>query len=118
MQRIDPYFHFQDARGEITGVTRGMELREANFIRSIAGTVRGGHYHRDTWELFYIISGTIDIVLGTPDGTETSRFQVGPGATFLIEPMELHTFHVLEDASWMNFLSRPIDEADPDIHRP
>jgi dTDP-4-dehydrorhamnose 3,5-epimerase-like enzyme len=118
MRMIEPYFRFQDERGGITGLLQGMALREVNFIHSQAGTVRGGHYHRSTQEVFCILSGRIEVSLTDLQGRPTGSFTVAAGQVFLVEPGEVHTFRILEDSTWINLLDQPMDPAAPDIHRP
>lgn len=118
MQRIEPYFHFADGRGDLTGLLRGMEFREVNLVRSQAGTVRGGHYHKATVEAFCILSGSIEVVLADLEGRPLTTFRPVAGDVFIVEPGEVHTFRVLEDSTWINLLDQPMDEANPDIHRP
>ena len=43
--------------------------------------------------------------------------RLSPGMVIEIEPNELHTFIMETDAEWLNFLSEPMDERNPDIHR-
>jgi dTDP-4-dehydrorhamnose 3,5-epimerase-like enzyme len=118
MRVIEPYFQFQDERGGITGLIQGMALREVNLIRSQAGTIRGGHYHEKTQEVFCILSGAIEVSLTDRQGGRSEVFLVGPGKVFLVEPGEVHTFRVLEDSTWINLLDQVMDPAAPDIHRP
>ena len=116
MRRIEPYFQFRDDRGEILGLLQGRELRELNHIRSRAGTVRGGHYHQQTNEYFFILTGSVEVTLEDPAKGLRETFTARPGEIFQIEPGETHTFRMLEDSSWINLLDRPMDETHPDIH--
>ena len=46
-----------------------------------------------------------------------SSFEAGPGALFVVEPFERHTFSARTDCTWLNFLSHPFDAANPDFHQ-
>ena len=48
---IKNYFNHKDERGEIKGLVNFGSWEEINYITSIEGTVRGGHYHKNTKEL-------------------------------------------------------------------
>lgn len=105
----------RDARGSFTGITNET-WEEVNLIETYAGQVRGGHYHRKTRELFYIVSGEIEIVIEALDGGARDQFTAKPGDIFVIEPMHLHTFKTLSDASWLNMLNPALDPNDMDFH--
>ncbi|MDP7525726.1 MAG: sugar nucleotide-binding protein [Dehalococcoidales bacterium] len=114
---IAPYFYFADERGALRGLTQGRTWEEVNHVESVAGSTRGNHYHKDTTEGFFIISGSVKIfLLNIPDNSKT-EFKVGAGDFFIVQPNVLHTFEVLEDAQWINMLSKAMDNADNDIHR-
>jgi dTDP-4-dehydrorhamnose 3,5-epimerase-like enzyme len=111
---------FEDDRGGITGIVNQGEWREFNMISSRMGVRRGGHYHKNTNELFFILSGEIEVFCvkvsedGLPVGSG-EKFIVGKGRIFVIEPFVYHTFATLSDASWINVLSNPHDKNNPDM---
>lgn len=116
MQKLPPYTIHSDTRGSLTGITQE-GWAEVNFIETIANQARGGHYHKLTRELFFIVSGEINIVVeDLKTGTKT-EFRARKGDIFIVEPYELHTFHTLTDAQWINMLSIPLNPNDPDFHR-
>jgi mannose-6-phosphate isomerase-like protein (cupin superfamily) len=119
---VERYFRTGDARGSLEGLVNFGEWRELNLVTSLAGAVRGGHYHLRARELFVILDGTIRVVTQrVEDGRlvgETEERKVGPGDVILVEPLVNHTFHILGDARWLNLLSIPMDPSAPDIHRP
>ena len=54
---INSYFQNDDNRGNIYGIINQSNWQEINIISSRKGSVRGGHYHKKTIELFFIIEG-------------------------------------------------------------
>ena len=80
--------------------------------------MRGGHYHKHTRELFYILSGEIEIIIEELGSGEKEQFTAKPGDIFVIEPMHVHTFRSLSDASWLNMLNPALDPDDMDFHVP
>ena len=104
-----------DERGGFVGITQD-HWAEVNFIETKALQVRGSHYHKETRELFFIISGEIDIVIDDLVSGKHSEMSVSKGDVFIIEPYEVHTFHTKTDAQWINMLSQPVDPESPDFH--
>jgi dTDP-4-dehydrorhamnose 3,5-epimerase-like enzyme len=116
MQKLSPYFTSRDERGGFVGITQD-HWAEVNFIETKAGQVRGKHYHKETRELFFIISGEIDVVIDDLNSANHLEMSVSKDDMFIIEPYELHTFHTRTDAQWINMLSKSIDQESPDFHR-
>ncbi|HSS21914.1 MAG TPA: cupin domain-containing protein [Pyrinomonadaceae bacterium] len=116
MQKFAPYLNKVDERGGFWGITQE-SWAEVNFIETQAGQIRGNHYHKETRELFFIISGEIDVVIEDLNSGQRVELSVTKGDIFLIEPYELHTFHVRTDAKWINMLSKPVDQENPDFHQ-
>ncbi|MEP6570139.1 MAG: cupin domain-containing protein [Acidobacteriota bacterium] len=115
MQRLTPYISKRDARGGFLGITQE-PWAEANFIETTAHQVRGNHYHKETRELFFIVSGEVDVVIDDLRSGEHVEASFSQGDIFIIEPYELHTFHTRTDAQWINMLSQPLDQDNPDFH--
>ncbi len=116
MLTLSPYVKFEDDRGGLFGITQE-QWSEANYIETKASHVRGGHYHKETRELFFIISGELDIAVTDLRSGKNFEFVAGKGDIFVIEPYELHTFSARTDASWINMLSKSHDPENPDFHR-
>lgn len=116
MIRLQPYQRQQDARGSFLGITKD-SWHEVNLVSTAAGAVRGNHFHRHTREMFCILSGQVTIDLEDVRTSARSTFEAGPGALFVVEPFERHTFSARTDCTWLNFLSHPFDAADPDFHQ-
>jgi dTDP-4-dehydrorhamnose reductase len=114
--KIFPYFEFSDARGLLRGLCRGGPWKEINYASSGKGTKRGGHWHRETFESFFIIKGRISVKTKDIVSGEEQTFIAAAGDFFSISPMKLHTFTMLDDVEWINLLSNPMDEVAPDIH--
>jgi len=114
--KIFPYFEFSDTRGLLRGLCRGGPWKEINYASSVKGTKRGGHWHRETFESFFIIKGRISVQTKDIVSGDEQLFIAAAGDFFSISPMKLHTFTMLDDVEWINLLSNPIDEVAPDIH--
>lgn len=115
MKHLVPYVKREDARGRFVGLTQEA-WAEVNLVTTLAGAMRGAHWHESTREMFCILSGTVDVEVESVATGERLRFTAVAGDLFVVEPFELHTFHARSDAAWLNFLSRPFDAAHPDFH--
>jgi dTDP-4-dehydrorhamnose 3,5-epimerase-like enzyme len=116
MQKLSPYITRLDERGGFLGITQE-SWAEVNFIETRANQVRGNHYHKETRELFFIVSGEIEVVIDDLNSGEHLELSFSKGDVFIIEPYELHTFRTRTDAQWINMLSKPMDPRDPDFHQ-
>lgn len=116
MQKLSPYIARLDERGGFLGITQE-SWAEINFIETGAKQVRGNHYHKETRELFFIVSGEIEIVIDDLISGKHLEMSVSKGDIFIIEPYELHTFRTKTEAQWINMLSKPMDPQNPDFHQ-
>jgi mannose-6-phosphate isomerase-like protein (cupin superfamily) len=113
-----PYQLLTDTRGLFRGIVNFGSWEEMNYIETKGGEVRGGHYHKETRELFFIIDGEIEIDVSNIAGSSMERHIVKKGDIFIVEPFEVHTFRCLTDSRWINVLSKRMDELEQDFHRP
>jgi dTDP-4-dehydrorhamnose 3,5-epimerase-like enzyme len=118
IRRISDYFNHQDQRGIIQGIINFGTWEEINYITSVEGAVRGGHYHKYTKEAFLVLKGKIKIVtrnLGCSQ-SDLDEDVVKKGDVFIIDPYVIHTFYTIEDAAWINILSQRINKENQDIY--
>lgn len=117
MENLSLYTIHKDDRGAFYGITHKHTWGEINFIETRKGVVRGGHYHKYTKELFYILDGEIDVFVKNLVSREEKNFVAEAGMVFIMDPYELHTFRTLTDAKWLNMLSHKMDDQNPDIYK-
>jgi dTDP-4-dehydrorhamnose 3,5-epimerase-like enzyme len=87
MQRIDAYMAHNDQRGLIRGITQGC-WHEINYVETFADRIRGGHYHKETRELFYILDGIVNIAIRNVRTGDAFAVTASAGDIILIEPYE------------------------------
>ena len=117
MRMLEPYRESADGRGRFRGIINTGQWEEINYLETSRGQVRGGHYHEQTLELFFIIDGEIDVHLSDARGGDRI-VSVTRDDIFVIEPGEVHTFHCKTDCRWINALSRRMNGPDADIKEP
>jgi len=116
MKILSAYKNFADKRGVLKGIINSGEWHELNYIETFAGKMRGNHYHKTTRELFFIISGDIEVSISPIDRKKTEVYHFHKGDIFIVEPLEIHAFICKTDAQWINLLSAKIDKKNPDLY--
>lgn len=99
---VKPDFEFDDERGSIIQLIHN-GYKQINVITSKKGVFRGGHYHKQNKEAFYIISGALTI---TVNGG-SHRFVSGD--FFGIEENDMHSFEFEEDTILVSMYSNGVE---------
>lgn len=107
LKKLD--FVHEDNRGVLKQLVHG-GYRQINVIMSKKGVSRGGHYHKQNTEAFYIISGAGEVNL-IRDG-ETDIFHFTTGSFFEIPAYVAHSFHFLEDTILVSMYSLGVEKGD------
>lgn len=105
LRRFATDFEFQDDRGTIVQLVH-QGYRQFNVITTRKGVMRGGHYHKQNEEAFYIISGALTINVNGEEAT------FGPGDFFGIEANDMHSFYFLEDTLLVSMYSSGVELSD------
>lgn len=98
-------FHFVDDRGTIEQLIHD-GYKQINVISSKKGVVRGGHYHKENHEAFYIISGELNLYVNGVN------YHFSAGDFFGIEPYDLHSFEFLENTLLVSMYSNGVERPD------
>lgn len=94
--------NFEDDRGTIRDILTHTPVEHVTVIESKKGAVRGNHYHKDTLQYDYIVSGKMKI-LSRPTGSDTVESVIAtPGALILHDLSEAHTLIALEDSVFLS----------------
>lgn len=99
---IIPDFIFDDERGSIIQLIRE-GYSQINVITSKKGVSRGGHYHTENEEAFYVITGKLEV---TVNGTTHS---FSNGDFFGIDRGDVHSFLFLEDTTLVSMYSKGVE---------
>jgi quercetin dioxygenase-like cupin family protein len=89
-----------DDRGEIMDILAEEPIDFVTRITSKAGAVRGNHYHKDTFQWVYMLSGRIR-VCAYNNGSGREEAVISTGDLLLNEPLEHHAFEALEDSVFL-----------------
>lgn len=96
--------NFQDSRGSITDIFVNEPKQHCTIIVTYKGGIRGNHYHKQSRQHDFIISGKME-VFGQPIGeTKIERTIVGPRDFLTWDPSVAHEFIALEDSVMITFV--------------
>jgi oxalate decarboxylase/phosphoglucose isomerase-like protein (cupin superfamily) len=90
-----PAVAFRDSRGEITDLVENEVFDAATVISSTSGAVRGNHYHLETYQVTYVVSGRLEVVTQVP-GEEVVTRVAEAGDLVRSPPAEHHALRALE----------------------
>lgn len=113
---LKPFHNFHDNRGEIKGIINNGNWEESNFIFSKKGSLRGNHYHKETTELIFVIEGKIEVILMDLISKKKIILVLEENSILKITPYTVHTFKVIRESKWINYLSKKFDKEKPDIN--
>ena len=98
VEKIRP--SFSDDRGEIIDVLRNSAVEYATVITSKKHAVRANHYHKETFQYVYMLSGRMRVVARIP-GEPLSEVVLSAGDLIVNVPLEHHAFEALEDSTML-----------------
>ncbi len=89
---------FADGRGSIADILEDETIEHVTLITTAKGTVRGNHYHRETHQWLYIVSGVLAYAVCEGGGPPETG-EVRAGDVLGTGPMEAHALVALEDTT-------------------
>lgn len=106
MQIARPSPAFEDDRGVITDILAKEPIEYVTLITSRAGAVRGNHYHRETHQWIYVLSGRLQVLTQLP-GEPVRQADLEAGDLIENVPNESHAMIATTDASFLVFTRGP-----------
>lgn len=106
---LKPDFEFSNENGSLVQLVH-TGWNQVNVLDSKKGSNRGGHYHKENEEAFYIVSGEINLILDNGKEEEKTNFKAGD--MFLIEPFLMHTFEFVEDTLMVSMYNQGVEHED------
>ncbi len=107
MKIIHKEINFEDARGTITDIFVQDPQDHATLIFSKKGAVRGNHYHNETVQSDFVISGKLKVLTQKVGASEITESEVGPNDYISHDKREAHTYVALEDTVFITFNAGP-----------
>ena len=110
IEKLKPNFEFRDERGELVQLVRE-GFKQVNVITSHVNMVRGGHYHKQNTEVFYIIFGKCKVVVENSKG-ECEEQIFSSGDMFKIEAFVMHSFEYMEETLLISMYDNGVELED------
>lgn len=116
LQVITSYCKYADKRGDFEGIVNNGSWQEINIVHTHASFVRGGHFHRRTTEVIFMVTGRAEVQLAPcADDSQCLKLTLGPGQGLQIPPLISHKFLYLEDSSHIQLLDLRFNPDDQDL---
>jgi dTDP-4-dehydrorhamnose 3,5-epimerase-like enzyme len=109
IQMLKPDFIHQDGRGCLTQLTHG-NCNQVNVVISAKGTFRGGHYHKNNKESFFVIKGMFALEVSKGEAREEYMFRVNE--MFAVPSFVKHSFRFMEDTVLVAIYDKGIESTD------
>lgn len=106
MDKIPVVTSFSDDRGDIVDLLENENINAVTIVTFRKGAIRGNHYHKQTTQWNYVMSGRIKLVSQVP-GAAAVETILGPGEFSVSLPNVRHALVGLEDSSVMVFTKGP-----------
>ena len=111
MRTLPAEFIHKNHRRSLSQLVTG-DIKQVNLYETYKGASLGNHYHKITYEYFYITKGSFLINI-----QEKSQI-VGRNSFFVVEPGERHTLECLSmTGSFFTFLTKPYTKEDTDTYK-
>lgn len=97
---------FADNRGEITDIVENVPFDSLTLITCSKGAVRANHFHKETVQYTYILSGRCRYLSQQPGGP-VEQAVIAQGDLVVSPQLESHAFEALEDSVLLAFCKGP-----------
>lgn len=116
-ERLKYYSRIQDSRGSLEGIVNQGQWQEVNIVKTLATQVRGGHFHRRTQEIIFLLSGKALVELAPCNQIcHPEKLILLPGEGIKILPNTIHLFTYLEDSTHIQLMDLRFDPQNQDMY--
>lgn len=95
IHHVEPVFC--DKRGKITDIIQHTPLDSVTIITCVSGAVRANHYHKESIQYAYVLSGRMLALAQSSDGS-VEKAELVAGDLLETPPLERHALQALEDS--------------------
>jgi len=103
VKKINPVH--EDERGVIADLLN-KKISHVGLITTEAGAVRGNHYHKESIQYSYILSGKFEVLISPVDNRKKiKKIILNEGELMIIPPNVIHRFKAIERAVMVDMIS-------------
>ena len=106
MEKLKLVPAFKDDRGEIIDLLENENINAVTIVTFRKGAVRGNHYHKQTTQWNYLMSGSVRLTSQVP-GEPVAETVMTPGDFVVTGPDVRHALVGLMDSTLMVFTKGP-----------
>ena len=106
---LKPDFIHEDERGRLVQLAHG-KIGQVNILYSEEDAMRGGHYHKEATEYYYVLGGRVDVRVEKDGVEEVYVFRTGD--FFRIPPKTVHTLYFPVKCLMAAMFDVPIEKED------
>jgi len=106
MQKINLKPAHTDERGIITDLLQDETINAVTIISFVKGAVRANHYHKETYQWNYVLSGTIKIVTQLQNQAKVETI-MKTGDFVVTMPNESHALTAIEQSELLVLTKGP-----------
>lgn len=106
MQKISIKSAYTDERGVITDLLQDETINAVTIISFAKGAVRANHYHKETYQWNYVLSGSIKIVTQLPNQEKVETL-MNRGDFIVTVPNEGHALMAVEESELLVLTKGP-----------
>ncbi len=106
MQKINIKPAYTDERGIITDLLQDETINAVTIISFAEGAVRANHYHKETFQWNYVLSGSIKIVTQLPNQEKVETL-MNSGDFVVTVPNENHALTAVEQSELLVLTKGP-----------
>lgn len=97
--------NFKDDRGTICDIFANSPKDHATIIFSKKGAVRGNHYHKNSTQYDFVVSGKLTVLTKKIGEEKVKKSILLPNDLMVHEPNEIHTLIADEDTIFLAFVN-------------
>ena len=88
---------FEDDRGKITDILEHTPVDSVTIITCLKGAIRANHYHKESVQFSYVLSGRM-LAYSQQPGEDVESQTLEEGAMMESPPLVRHALHAVEDS--------------------
>ena len=106
MEIIKTKINHEDSRGVIRDILIGIDIDAVTLLTAKAGSVRGNHYHKQSDQYLYIVSGRLTCAAQDRENPIETK-EVEGGDLVINKAWEKHAFKAIEDSTLLSLTKGP-----------